>query len=120
VYIYGTRGDRKIKVQTDREKAKVTRWGQDIMRPSFASYHYAMWEDAGKTAAQMGHTSSQLIFKHYHKKVTKAEAEQFWNIGTSSRKRTALPTSKVKPGETFFVWNIGLISSYKIYKNKGG
>jgi hypothetical protein len=32
----------------------ITEWKRNCLRHSFCSYHYAMYEDAGKTAAQAG------------------------------------------------------------------
>jgi integrase len=58
-------------------------WPHNCLRHSFASYHLAMWEDAGKTAHQMGHTSSQMVHQNYARAVRKADAVEWWAIGST-------------------------------------
>ena len=60
-------------------------WHQDIMRHSFASYHLAMFRSAEKTALELGHRDSTMLFRHYRELVTKPEAEAYWEIRPSSR-----------------------------------
>lgn len=55
-------------------------WPHDVLRHSFASYHLAMHGSADRTALQMGHRSTDMLFRHYRELVTKAEAEKFWGI----------------------------------------
>jgi integrase len=55
-------------------------WPHNALRHSFASYHLAMWEDAGKTAFQMGHTSSAMVHQNYARAVRKVDAVQWWNL----------------------------------------
>ena len=55
-------------------------WHQDIMRHSFASYHLAMFRSAEKTALELGHRDSTMLFRHYRELVTKEEAAVFWNL----------------------------------------
>ena len=38
-------------------------WPHDAMRHSYASYHFAMYRDAGLTAKNLGHPSSTLLRK---------------------------------------------------------
>ena len=54
-------------------------WPHDCLRHSFCSYALRKYEDFGKVAAQAGHTE-RIALKHYLKQVSKAEAEEFWNI----------------------------------------
>ena len=63
-----------------RRKAGIIDWPQDALRRSFASYHLAMHGSADKTATQLGHRSTDMLFEHYRELVTKDEAERFWNI----------------------------------------
>lgn len=63
-----------------REIVPGTPWAQDVLRHSFASYHVAMHGSADKTATQMGHRSTAMLFRHYRELVTKGEAEEFWRI----------------------------------------
>ena len=55
-------------------------WPHDAMRHSYASYHFAMYRDAGLTAKNLGHPSPTLLRKDYNNAVTRAEAERFWSI----------------------------------------
>jgi integrase len=65
-----------------RIAAGMTEWKRNCRRHSFCSYHYAMYEDAGKTAAQAGHTSPVTTFANYRELIRegKAEAEKYWSI----------------------------------------
>ena len=60
-------------------KLGYEQWPHNALRHSFASYHLAQWEDAGKTAHQLGHTSTAMVFQNYARAVKKAEAEKWWN-----------------------------------------
>ena len=55
-------------------------WKPDIMRHSYASYHLAQFESADKTALEMGHRDTQMLFRHYRELVTKEEARRYWEI----------------------------------------
>ena len=50
------------------------------MRHSFGSYHMAHYENAGKTALQMGHRTIDTTFEHYRRAVRKEDAARFWEI----------------------------------------
>ena len=43
-------------------------------------YHPAMFDNAGKTALQMGHREIGTLFEHYRRAVRKEDAEKFWAI----------------------------------------
>ena len=62
-----------------RERAKIE-WSSDIMRHSFGSYHLAKHEDAARTALQMGHTRTDVLFTHYRDLVRPEDAEAYWDI----------------------------------------
>jgi len=55
-------------------------WAHDIMRHSYASYHLAHFSSADKTALEMGHRDTNMLFRHYRQLVTKEDAEKFWAI----------------------------------------
>lgn len=63
-----------------REKAGINEWPHNAGRHSFASYHLAMHEDAGKTAMALGHPDSRLLFSRYRKLVKEKEANTYWSI----------------------------------------
>lgn len=56
------------------------RWTPDCMRHSFGSYHMAQYDNAGKTALQMGHREIDTTFEHYRRAVRKEDAARFWQI----------------------------------------
>ena len=50
------------------------------MRHSFGSYYLALHEDAPRTALQMGHTRTDVLFNHYRDLVSREDAAAFWSI----------------------------------------
>ena len=62
-----------------RKMADVT-WGHDIMRHTFASYHLAYHGSPDRTAHELGHRDTNMLFRHYRQLVTREEAEKFWAI----------------------------------------
>lgn len=54
-------------------------WKANGLRHSFGTYHFAMWNNEGLTAQQMGN-SPDMMHKHYKGLVGKEVAESFWNI----------------------------------------
>jgi integrase len=71
-----------------RIAAGMNTWKPNALRHSFCSYHYAMYEDAGRTAAQAGHTSPATTFAIYRELIKKGkpEAERYWAIRPETRK----------------------------------
>lgn len=74
------RGWRKRFDSVRRAAEVLEGWPHDAMRHSFASYHLAMHGSQDKTATQLGHRSSQMLFQHYREIVTKEDAQKFWAI----------------------------------------
>ena len=64
-----------------RDLATATQipWPRNVTRHSFASYHLAQFENAGKTALEAGHTE-QILFSTYRELVTPAQAADFWSV----------------------------------------
>lgn len=59
----------------------AVRWPQNAMRHTFATYHMAAFQDAGKTAFELGHTGdSRLLYRHYRGLATKEAADEFWAL----------------------------------------
>jgi integrase len=54
-----------------------TRWPQDLLRHTAASYLLALHGDAGKVAMRLGNSSS-ILLTHYHEPVKQADCERFW------------------------------------------
>jgi integrase len=67
-----------------REAAGLSDWPDNALRHSFASYHLAHYSDAARTALELGHTSTRLLFSAYRELVTKQEALRFWNIAPAA------------------------------------
>jgi integrase len=55
-------------------------WPQNCLRHTAASMHLAQWQDAGKTAFFLGHSSPQMVNKTYARAVPQADAERFWGL----------------------------------------
>lgn len=57
-------------------------WKSDIMRHSYASYHYAEHQNENLLKAQMGHQSnSSVLFQNYRLRVSRRDAARFWALG---------------------------------------
>jgi integrase len=63
----------------DEDEASV-RWPHDALRHSFASYHLAKFQNAPALALELGHQSNALIFSNYRRRVTEAEAVEYFNL----------------------------------------
>jgi len=61
-------------------KIGLTQWLQDGLRHSYASYHLAHFSNLNSLTTQMGHTNTKLIFRHYRRVVSKAQAVDYWGI----------------------------------------
>ncbi len=55
-------------------------WQPDIMRHSFASYHLAYHCSADKTAHELGHRDTGMLYRHYRQLVKREDAEVFWAV----------------------------------------
>jgi integrase len=67
-------------LEVDRRAAGLKTWPSNALRHSFASYHLAHFRDAAKLALELGHTSQDLIFRHYRELVKPNEAAKYWSI----------------------------------------
>lgn len=69
------------KMQRLRELAAITKWPSNGLRHSFGSYHVARFQNANMTALQMGHATTDMLFKHYRNyRIRASDAEAYWNI----------------------------------------
>jgi integrase len=50
------------------------------LRHSFASYRLAAIHDAPRVAAELGHTTPQLLYSTYRELVLPEEAERYWKL----------------------------------------
>jgi integrase len=60
------------------KRAGILQWPSNALRHSFASYHLAHYQDASRTALQLGHTESRTLFAHYRELVRRMDAAEFW------------------------------------------
>jgi integrase len=72
-------GARK-KLDRVRKAAGLSRWPKNGLRHSFASYRLAAIHDAPRVAAELGHTSPQMLYSTYRELVLPEEAERYWKI----------------------------------------
>jgi site-specific recombinase XerC len=55
-------------------------WPPNAPRHSFASYHLALFQDAGRTAFELGHTNQTMLYQHYRNLVTSSDAKAWFAI----------------------------------------
>jgi integrase len=68
------------KLDRVRKESGLARWPQNGLRHSFASYRLAAIHDAPRVAAELGHTSPQMLYSTYRELVLPEEAEKYWKI----------------------------------------
>ena len=61
-------------------KLTQLKWQPDIMRHSFASYHLAYHGSPDRTAHELGHRDTSMLFAHYRELVTREAAQRYWAI----------------------------------------
>jgi integrase len=76
-------GARK-KLDRARKAAALARWPKNGLRHSFASYRLAAIYDAPRVAAELGHTSPQMLYSIYRELVLPEEAERYWRIAPAA------------------------------------
>jgi integrase len=68
------------KLDLVRKAAGLARWPNNGLRHSFASYRLAATHDAPRVAAELGHTSPQMLYSNYRELVLPEQAERYWKI----------------------------------------
>ena len=63
-----------------REMAGIDEWPEDVCRHTFASNHLTEFGDITRLMVEMNHTTTKMLFAHYHRAVTKKAAKEFWAI----------------------------------------
>jgi integrase len=63
-----------------RKTAGIDPWPQDAPRRTFASCWLAVHSEVNRLNNLMGHTSPEMLWRHYHKAVTQKQAKGFWKI----------------------------------------
>jgi integrase len=82
--VYPVKGARK-KMKKLRELAGITKWPDNGLRHSFGSYHLACFHKPDKTAHEMGHATTDMLFKHYRNyRISRKDAEAYWKLAPAS------------------------------------
>jgi integrase len=55
-------------------------WHHDGMRHTYASNHLAYYENPNKTAHELGHRDTNMLYRHYRELVSNAVASDYWSI----------------------------------------
>ena len=56
-------------------------WPKDCLRHSYGSYHLAKFRHAGDTAENMGHRSTDMLYKHYRDVIKdQGDIDAFWKL----------------------------------------
>jgi integrase len=55
-------------------------WISSGMRHSFCSYFLAKNKDVNRLTLESGHTSPDVMWRHYHRGVNETQAEEFWSL----------------------------------------
>jgi integrase len=63
-----------------RKAAGIQEWPHNCLRHSFASFHYAKFKNMGDLMNDLGHTSPEMIIKHYKRVQLKELGEKYFNI----------------------------------------
>jgi len=59
-------------------------WPKDVLRHTYASMHYAHYQNEALLQVQMGHTSRKMLHEHYRAVRTRQEAALFWALSPAS------------------------------------
>ena len=70
----------RTNVDRIRKAAGLTRWPNNGLRHSYASYRLAAIHDAPRVASDLGHTSPQMLYSTYRELVLPQEAERYWKL----------------------------------------
>ena len=85
--------------ENGKSRTKSTWWENDILRHTFASYHYARWrnkEGSTKTENAMGHiTGDSMLFTHYRRAVKEDKGKEYFNIVPKPSGAKVIPISSV-------------------------
>jgi integrase len=84
------------KMEKLRKLAEITKWPDNGLRHSFGSYHVAHFQNPNMTALQMGHSTTDMLFKHYRNyRIRKTDAERYWKLAPAAadKKIVAFATS---------------------------
>jgi integrase len=78
-----------------RKRTGVTHWPNSAARHSYCSYWLAKNHDVNKLVLQSGHDDADIMWRNYHRGITEAEAERYWNIMPPAAPSNVVPMSAV-------------------------
>jgi len=73
--------------------AGLSRWPNNGLRHSFASYRLAACYDAPRVAGELGHTSPRMLYSTYRELVLPEEAQRYWKLIPESKAENVLSFS---------------------------
>ncbi len=80
------------KMEQLRELAGITKWPNNGLRHSFGSYHVAHFQNSNMTALQMGHATTDTLFKHYRNyRIRRKDAEAYWKLAPAVTGKNVVP-----------------------------
>ena len=79
------------KLEHVRKAAELAHWPTNGLRHSFASYRLAATHDAPRVAAELGHTSPQMLYSTYRELVMPEEAQRYWQIVPATGADNVIP-----------------------------
>jgi len=77
-------GNARTKIDRVCDSAGSQHWPLNGLRHSFASYRLAATNDAATVAAELGNTSTKMLYSTYREVVQPEEAARYWKIGPSA------------------------------------
>jgi integrase len=85
------------KIERVRKAAGLSQWPKNGLRHSYASYRLAAIHDAPRVAAELGHTTPQLLYSTYRELVLPEEAERYWKIEPVVDAKNVVAFTKTAP-----------------------
>lgn len=79
-----------------RLAAGIIHWPANGLRHSFASYHLAQRQNAAKTALQLGHSDTAILFAHYRELCEPKDGEAYFQIMPPKPKGTTAKIISIK------------------------
>jgi integrase len=84
--------------EANRKAAGITHWANSILRHSFASYWATLHDNIDKLLFMLGHSSLEMLRRHYRKAVPKTEAKKYFSIFPPSATLNVVSFSSAKVG----------------------
>jgi integrase len=67
-------------VRDARDAAGIKHWPHDVLRHTFASAHYAHFQNPAHTALVLGHRDQQMLMNHYRNLMRPSDAARYWEV----------------------------------------